>query len=271
MYNLNNTLYTDQTDDIDTIKLLIQSDNIPRTLANDHLARSMLLQFNELMEKLQSSEERKVQIIKKLNTLKINTKNQIQSYYDQIQRIEEKREYLAEFLQLYKNNSFVRQGNIEKYFDSRKDVHEATQDMLKQLQDKLYKVPFTMENKRKQLADMEDDLKEQTHDFAWPLYPITDIGLYFKDQAFEKKYGIPHDGIQIKVVQGTPVYAARDGIVYQVSNHEGIGINWVLIAHSDGYTSAYIYVNKIMVQPGDVIRRGQLIGYSGGEPGTRGA
>lgn len=35
--------------------------------------------------------------------------------------------------------------------------------------------------------------------------------------------------------------------------------------------SVYLYPNSLLVQEGEIIRRGQLIGYSGGEPGTKGA
>ena len=69
--------------------------------------------------------------------------------------------------------------------------------------------------------------------------------------------------------QSTPVYAARDGIIYFVANNEDAGINRVLITHTNGYISTYEYLNNIVVQAGDVVRRGQLIGYSGGEPGTK--
>jgi murein DD-endopeptidase MepM/ murein hydrolase activator NlpD len=44
-----------------------------------------------------------------------------------------------------------------------------------------------------------------------------------------------------------------------------------MIIHTDGYVTVYEYLNKTIVKPGDVVKRGQLIGYSGGEPGTRGA
>jgi len=42
-----------------------------------------------------------------------------------------------------------------------------------------------------------------------------------------------------------------------------------MIVHTNGYVTAYQYINKILIKPGDIVRRGQLIGYSGGEPGTQ--
>ena len=41
--------------------------------------------------------------------------------------------------------------------------------------------------------------------------------------------------------------------------------------HTDGYVSAYSYLSNIAVEPGELVKRGQFIGRSGGEPGTAGA
>ncbi len=77
--------------------------------------------------------------------------------------------------------------------------------------------------------------------------------------AFQKEYGVPQVGIQIKAVQSTPVYAARNGIVYFVADNEEIGINRAMLVHTDGYVTIYQYLNKTVVKPGDIVRRGQLL------------
>lgn len=41
--------------------------------------------------------------------------------------------------------------------------------------------------------------------------------------------------------------------------------------HTDGYVSAYSYLSNIAVEAGELVKRGQFIGRSGGEPGTAGA
>ncbi|MEI7562639.1 MAG: M23 family metallopeptidase [bacterium] len=55
------------------------------------------------------------------------------------------------------------------------------------------------------------------------------------------------------------MYNARDGIVYFVADNDDIGINWVMVVHTDGYVTVYEYLNKTVVHPGDIVRRGQLI------------
>ena len=106
------------------------------------------------------------------------------------------------------------------------------------------------------------DNNDAMYPLAWPIYPIEKINVYFGDEAFQKQYGVPHIGIQIQAEQKTPVYAARDGIVYFVADNDQIGINRAMIVHTDGYITMYQYLNTTVVKPGDIVRRGQLIGYS---------
>jgi len=114
-----------------------------------------------------------------------------------------------------------------------------------------------MEKKVGELNNLEDD--NQAYPLAWPLYPIEKINTYFGDETFQKQYGVPHIGIQIQAEQKTPVYAARNGIVYFVADNDKIGINRVMIVHTDGYITIYQYLNTTIVKPGDIVRRGQLI------------
>lgn len=108
-----------------------------------------------------------------------------------------------------------------------------------------------------ELAKIADDT--QTYPIAWPLYPIENILTYFGDVAYQTQYGVPHIGIQIQAPQATPVYSVRDGVVYFVADNDDIGINRVMIVHTDGYISVYQYLNKSVVKPGDIVKRGQLI------------
>lgn len=117
-----------------------------------------------------------------------------------------------------------------------------------------------MEKKLIALDEFAND--NDAYPVAWPLYPIEEIQTYFGDEAFQKQYGVPHIGIQIKASQDTPVYAARDGVVYFVADSDAIGINWMMIVHTDGYVTVYEYLNESVVKPGDIVRRGQIVGYS---------
>jgi hypothetical protein len=56
-----------------------------------------------------------------------------------------------------------------------------------------------MDKKIDALKAITDDT--QTYPLARPLYPIENILTYFGDTEYQKQYGIPHIGIQIKATQ----------------------------------------------------------------------
>ena len=75
--------------------------------------------------------------------------------------------------------------------------------------------------------------------------------------------GVPNDGINLAVPEGTPVKAADDGVVAYAGNElKGYG-NLILIRHANGFVSAYANASELMVKRGDTIKRGQVIAHAG--------
>jgi murein DD-endopeptidase MepM/ murein hydrolase activator NlpD len=75
--------------------------------------------------------------------------------------------------------------------------------------------------------------------------------------------GQRNDGINIAAPAGTPVHAAESGIVTYVGNElRGYG-NLLLIRHDDGFVTAYAHNDRIVVQRGDRVQRGQVVSYTG--------
>lgn len=268
IYKLDNKLYNENSTAIDNIKLIANSDNIPRTLANDYMVQSMILQLDDLMQWFTANEEKQLQLIKMLSQLKMEAGEQIKDYQTQLESLQQKKNYLIQFLSLYKNTKDQRQVAITNLFESTKWVYDKTIELIRGINKGIYAITdFNMDKKITDLNAIEKDT--ETYPLARPIYPISEIQTYFGDTLYQKQYWVPHIWIQIKAVQGTPVYAARDGIVYFVANNDQIGINRVMIVHTNGYVTVYQYMNQIDVKHGDIVRRGQLIGYSGGEPGTK--
>lgn len=267
LYQTNNYIADPSKWVIDEIKLLIHSDNIPRTLSNQQLIESMMQQFVELLDKLEAAEKKHIEAIVKLNELRIDAKYDIMIYGEELEKMQQKKLYLSQFIELYTNGSL--QTNVIGWvFESSKSVHETIVSMVDSLYKKEYNVSFNIFDKLKELDALNTNIK-YPHDIAWPIYPIVEIENFFDDESFRQANGFPHRWLQIKAVQNTPVYSIRDGIVYHVTDNDGIGINWMLVLHNDGYISTYTYLNKSVVQAWDIVRRWQLLGYSGGEPGTR--
>ena len=75
--------------------------------------------------------------------------------------------------------------------------------------------------------------------------------------------GRRNDGINVAVPEGTSVKAAADGVVVYAGNElKGFG-NLVLIKHADGWVTAYAHNSELLVQRGDRVSRGQIIGKAG--------
>ncbi len=268
MYKLDNELYN-QDNEIDDIKLLLKSDNIPRTLANDYMIKSIILQFNDLLTNLESNESKQIRVLKQLNSLKIQTKNSIQDYETSLEKLNQKKNYLLQFMELYQDNKLQDIAQLDEIFNSRKDIESAISDMLWDITTKKYNVLFDINEKIKELEALYEKTDEETQPIARPLYPIDTISHYFGDKEMEKQYGVAYNGIQVDTTQWTPVYAVRDWVVYHVTNNDWIGINRVMILHTKWYISTYLFLSNIEIKPGDIVRRGQLIWYSWWEPGTR--
>jgi hypothetical protein len=147
----------------------------------------MLLQFNDLMGTLDSNEKDKLVRIKELNLLKMKTKNDIKDYNAQLDSLQQKKNYLLRFIELYKNKE-LKNTNFEKILTTRKDVDDMTMLFVDDIARKDYKVSFNIDDKIKLLNKMEDDSLKETSSLAWPLYPIYKIDSYFGDKNFEKQY-----------------------------------------------------------------------------------
>ena len=106
--------------------------------------------------------------------------------------------------------------------------------------------------------------------FDWPLEPIKGISAYYRDPGYVGVFGVQHSAIDIPAYQGTPVRAAADGVVYAAKDN-GYGYSYIIILHADGYSTVYGHISQILVKEGDSLTQGQIIGLSGGLPGTKGA
>ncbi|MEJ0044162.1 MAG: peptidoglycan DD-metalloendopeptidase family protein [Rhizomicrobium sp.] len=92
--------------------------------------------------------------------------------------------------------------------------------------------------------------------FSWPLNGpvVADYGTAVSGQR--------NDGINIAAPFGTPIHAAAAGQISYAGNElRGYG-NLVLIKHDDGYVTAYAHAERIVVNRGDYVQKGQVIGYT---------
>jgi murein DD-endopeptidase MepM/ murein hydrolase activator NlpD len=76
------------------------------------------------------------------------------------------------------------------------------------------------------------------------------------------RWGGFHPGIDIAPPYGTPIHAAKDGVVIFAGWNGGYG-NFVLIDHGGGLVTGYAHQSQIAVSQGQTVSQGQVIGYEG--------
>lgn len=72
----------------------------------------------------------------------------------------------------------------------------------------------------------------------------------------------PHYGTDIDLETGDQVVAAFDGMVRVAKPYHGYG-NCVIIRHSNGLETVYAHLSKILVESGQMITAGSLVGLGG--------
>ena len=106
--------------------------------------------------------------------------------------------------------------------------------------------------------------------FSWPVSPSGGISAFFHDEAYRSRFHLDHNAIDIPAMQGSPVRASADGIVYKAKDNN-YGYSYIILAHRNGFSTVYGHINSILVEEGQLIKRNSIIGLSGGMPGTKGA
>ncbi len=98
--------------------------------------------------------------------------------------------------------------------------------------------------------------------FIWPVdstYVSSGYGGRSAPTAGASTY---HQAIDISAAAGSPIYAAADGTVTIATYNNGLG-NYVSIAHDGSTSTRYSHMTNYIVQPGQYVTQGQIIGYVG--------
>ncbi|RRJ29585.1 M23 family metallopeptidase [Halocatena pleomorpha] len=93
-------------------------------------------------------------------------------------------------------------------------------------------------------------------DFTWPITGYITSPYGARPGHYAVDFG--NDGII-----GTPIYAARDGVVDIRSFESGGCGNYLKIGHENGYQTMYCHLNSFDVSQGQNVSRGQKIGGMG--------
>ena len=150
---------------------------------------------------------------------------------------------------------------------------EDTELGYRQLINELRQEQQSITNRINELQQKANEALAQSDDpnpsaITWPLHGI--ITTLFHDPSYPFRYLFEHPGLDIATPQGSPVGAAAPGVVAWTRTGSQYG-NYIMIIHENGLATLYAHLSKFMVVQDQVVSRGDIIGLSGGRPGSAGA
>ena len=149
----------------------------------------------------------------------------------------------------------IKESEIQKKYDEKYALFNQTQADRKKLEALDRALKERSKQIEAQLAAMRGG--NAPGKIGWPTSGVV-------TSYFGPRWGGMHEGVDIGGSMGQPVYAAEAGQVVQVNAGYGGGYgNYIVIYHGGGLSTLYAHLSGIKVNNGQVVSRGQLIGYVG--------
>lgn len=145
------------------------------------------------------------------------------------------------------------------------DTMRAGADEVTALQIELFRLNEEVEERSASLGQVLQGLEVQLEAYEttptlWPVRGIITSGFGWRPDPITGRRDF-HPGVDIAAPYGTPVVAAAGGRV-TYAGWDGAYGRTVTIDHGD-YVTRYGHNSRIVVEPGQVIRKGQVIAYVG--------
>ena len=237
-----------ESSDTQYLDVILSSKNISDFLSNYFLITELATKDTELLEDMQGKKE-EIEL----------AKNKLEKDREQLGNIKVNQTKTAKILE---NTKTVRENYISKLSDQEKSIQEKIDE---------YNTRFAEIN-AEILAIARDGIDTQYigGELAWPVPGYTRISSKYgmRTHPITGVYKL-HTGVDISAPLGANFIAANDGIVTKAGYNSAYG-NMVIIDHGGGVSTLYAHGSEILVQVGQVVKRGESIlkvgstGYSTG-------
>lgn len=269
----------------DTLRLLYQSEQkspIEITFSVNTLSDffSQLTYQKTLQTSLQQDLDQLEQLSSQLEqekgeaTIKRKEVSQAEQQLEaQQQSLEGERSYKDELLEKTEADEEKFQALVQDARQEQTRVDAEINSLESKVQTQIDKLRKQAEDKRdngEELTEEEEELLVGDVVFSWPI-DSRDISCGFHCTGYPFAKWFQHSGIDVRTPQGTPVKAAASGYVGIAKSDGTPALAYVTIEHNGTYATVYMHLSSVNVSPGQFVHRGEVIGYSGGLPGTPGA
>ncbi len=273
----------DEGNSFDSLRLLFDEQDTADKLRG--------LRYNEALEKQGREIYEKISLLideQKLNQKKLEIKKQTliilyKNLADQKTELELMKEAKNKLLEETKGQETIFQQLLDQSLRNQEEILQqinTLRDNLVYVQDRMNKLGDQFNpNDYANLLNVESGsyllqflIGNGSAEFApiWPVNPDRGVSAYFKESSYYDVFRMQHNAVDIRAYQSTPVKAVADGIVYKAKDN-GYGYSYILIAHANGFMTLYGHISEILVREGQNINAGDIIGLSGGMPGSKGA
>jgi len=184
---------------------------------------------------------------------KVRSENDV--YHHSLEKLKGQMSYIQD-----RSKDMARQAKIEPEADIDSQVGVGGPETV----DKLSRAADQLEHQVMVIGDKlrAEQLRLATIPAGLPVLGYQSAGFGVRRNPFGEGGSEFHEGVDIAVEFGTPVSATADGVVIWSGPRSGYG-NLVAIYHTNGLTSRYGHLSRIVVEAGQRIKRGDQIGYAG--------
>lgn len=202
------------------------------------------------------------------------------------QELVEQKAQLQDFKQsltALKTRQQRQQDTLQDQNESKVQILKITNQQESQYQELLEQTKADAKAAQAAIANLDSRIREELRaqgvgnlgtvgTFSWPIEPIFGISCPFHCGGYPYEYLIgPHSGTDIPTNVGTPITAPADGYVGRAHDSGGRGYSYIMLIHGDNFSTVYGHVSGFAVGEGKFVKRGDVIGYTGGAAGSRGS
>ena len=213
---------------------------------------ALAIETEKMMEQIQSIDELVDYVTNKLDHLPGETKQQAENQSLSSESAAEHDNYISE-------------NSLQRFYSSR----SSSEGILDRASENLDLLQAIIPEKSESLNSVGEYMEQSfAKPSIWPCRGRMISGFGMRSIPYTKGYQF-HTGVDIVGAYGTAVWASADGKV-TFTGYRGSYGNIVIVDHGYGYETYYAHLSDFAVSAGDIVERGQTVGYMGASGRTTG-
>jgi murein DD-endopeptidase MepM/ murein hydrolase activator NlpD len=235
------------------------------------LLNDTLSDFLNQIKYLENTNEKLGENVEKLK----KQKNQLEKNRQILENKSQEASALKIKLEEKKDSLLYEQTQKENILEQTKESEQAFQELLAKAKAEQNQAQVEIANAesliRQKMSQKERErLEDGDSSMTWPVTKnyIT-ATFHDPDYPYRKIIG-EHSGVDIRAAQGSTLYAVADGYVAKVKFDGSKNYGYIMIIHGNNLATVYGHISTTYVNIDQYVTKGQVIGKTGGTPGTPG-